>query len=199
MKKLLLITCIGTGIILLGSGCGKGYLTNLQNNPNAPTTAVATPQLVLPAALTNLVNIVNDVTGTGTNPSYEVEAAWIGYWNYQPGYSFNSGVANYIMTSSGPQLWDNYYGVLTNLSFMVQQTSAVPANANYKDIGMILEAICFQNLVDLYGDIPYSQALSVASNFYPAYDKQSDIYDSLTVKLDNAMAVNQPLGLRSLT
>ncbi|HET6253063.1 MAG TPA: SusD/RagB family nutrient-binding outer membrane lipoprotein [Puia sp.] len=199
MKKLSIITCIGVGIALLGSGCGKGYLSDLQNNPNAPTTSVATPQLILPAAITNLVNIVNDVTGTGSNPSYEVEAAWLGYWNYQPGYSFNSGVANYIMTSSSPQLWDNYYGVLTNLNFMVTQTSSVAANANYKDIAEILESICFQNLVDLYGDIPYSQALNVAKNFYPRYDKASDIYDSLTAKLDNAMAeINSNLSNTSV-
>ena len=92
------------------------------------------------------------------------------------------------MTSSGPQLWDPYYGVLTNLNFMVTQNTGVATNANYVDIAEILEAICFQNLVDLYGDIPYSQALNAAKNFYPSYDKQSDIYDSLTANLDNAMA-----------
>ena len=79
MKKFLIITCIGIGVALLGSSCGKGWLSDLQNNPNAPTTSVATPQLVLPAAITNLVNIVNDVTATGGNPSYEVQAVWCGH------------------------------------------------------------------------------------------------------------------------
>lgn len=200
MKKFSIIACIGIGVALLGSGCGKGWLSDLQNNPNAPTTDVATPQLVLPAAITNLVNIVNDVTGTGGNPSYEVEAAWLGYWNYQPGYSFNSGVANYIMTNTSPQLWDQYYGVLTNLNFIVTQNAGVASNANYVDIAQILEAICFQNLVDLYGDIPYTQALKIATNFYPAYDNQSAIYDSLTLKLDNAMAqINSNLNNSSVT
>jgi hypothetical protein len=186
MKKYLIIICAGVG--LLGSGCSKTYLSQDLNNPNQPTTDVATPQLVLPGTITNLVNIVNDVTGTGSNPSYEVEAAWMGYWNYQPGYSLNSAVAGYIMTSGAPQLWDNYYGVLTNLNFMAQQTAGVTANADYHDIAEVLESICFQNLVDLYGDVPYSQALSVQKTFYPSYDKGSDIYDSLTAKLDDAMA-----------
>jgi hypothetical protein len=53
---------------------------------------------------------------------------------------------------------------------------------------MILETICFKNLVDLYNDIPYSQALKASGNFYPAYDHGSDIYDSLTASLDIAMA-----------
>ena len=186
MKKLLSI--IGVGIALLGSGCGKGFLTNLQSNPNAPTTSTATPPFVLPGCITGLVNIVNDVTGTGTNPSYEVEAVWMGYWNYQPGYAFNTNVQDYIVTSSGPQLWDNYYGVLTNLNFIIQDTAGGAQYANYHDIAQILSAVCFQNLVDLYGNIPYSQALKVTSNFYPSYDSASAIYDSLTAKLDNAMA-----------
>jgi hypothetical protein len=183
MKKVLIATLI---ITASGMGCGKDYLSSLQNSPNAPTSSAATPQLVLPAAITNLVNIVNDVTGVIGNPSYESQAVWLGYWNYQPGYSFNSGAAGYIETSGGPQLWDNYYGILTNLNFLLGETQGV-ANANYHDIAEILEAVCFQNLVDLYNDIPYSQALKGQGNFYPNYDKASDIYDSLTSKLDNAI------------
>ena len=178
MKKLFVLFI---GIGLIGAGCGKSYLSSLSNNPNAPTTAAATPQAVLPAALTNLVAIVNDYG------SYQPEAVWLGYWNFQAGYSFNSSVADYVMTSSSPQLWDNYYGVLTNLNFLIGETTD-PTLANYKDISNILEAVCFQNLVDLYNDVPYSQALKGQANFYPAYDKASDVYDSLTAKLDVAMA-----------
>ena len=178
MKKISIILAV---ITLIGAGCGKSYLSSLADNPNAPTTAQATPQAVLPAALTNLVAIVNDYG------SYQPEAVWLGYWNFQAGYSFNSSVADYVMTSSSPQLWDNYYGVLTNLNFLIGETTD-PTQANYKDISNILEAVCFQNLVDLYNDIPYSQALKGQANFYPGYDKGSDVYDSLTAKLDAAMA-----------
>ena len=179
MKKILIASVI---ITLISWGCSKGYLSDLSNNPNAPTTGVATPQLILPAAITNLVNIVNDVTATGGNPSYDNVAIWMGYWNVQSGYSFNSTVANYVMTSSGPQLWDPYFGILTNLNFMIQTTGDAK-NANYRDIANILEAVCFANLVDLYNDIPYTNALKGKGNFFPKYDKASDIYDSLTAKL----------------
>jgi hypothetical protein len=178
MKKLVILFI---GFSLIGAGCGKSYLSSLSNNPNAPTTEQATPQAVLPAALTNLVAIVNDYG------SYQSEAVWMGYWNFQAGYSFNSTVADYVMTSTTPQLWDNYYGVLTNLNFLIGETGD-PTQANYKDISNILEAVCFQNLVDLYNDIPYSQALKGQANFYPGYDKASNIYDSLTAKLAAAMA-----------
>jgi Starch-binding associating with outer membrane len=184
MKKVLILFFV---VGLIGVGCSKNFLKEDLNNPNAPTTDQATPQAVLPAALTNMALIIDNVTGTAGPATYEPIGVWLGYWNYQAGYSFNSSVANYIMTSSSPQLWDNYYGVLTNLNFIISITSD-HSNANYRDISNILEAVCFQNLVDLYNNIPYSQALQGQGNFYPSYDKGSDIYDSLTAKLDDAMA-----------
>ena len=90
------------------------------------------------------------------------------------------------MTNTAPQSWDNYFGVLTNLNALIQASTGT-ANANYRDIANILETICFKNLVDLYNDIPYSQALQAGGNFYPNYDHGSDVYDSLTAKLNIAM------------
>jgi Starch-binding associating with outer membrane len=185
MKKVLII---GLGFIAITIwGCKKDFLTSLANNPNAPTTNVATPQLVLPGAILDLAQLANGVSGTTGAPAYDEQAAWMGYWNYQPGYSFVSSVQNYVMTSASPQLWDNYYGILSNLNVIAQKTAGDPNNTNYYDIANILEAICFQNLVDLYNDIPYSQALQGQGNFFPTYDDASLIYDSLTTKLDNAI------------
>jgi Starch-binding associating with outer membrane len=178
MKKLLIVIVIGAA--MMSSSCQKGFLTSLANNPNAPTTAAATPQLVLPATLTSIINITNGV-------NYQSEGSWMGYWMYSPGYSFNSGVENYVMTQSGPQHWDDYYGVLTNLNFIVDETNGNHQYANYNAIANILEAVCFKNLVDLYNDVPYSNALEGQGDFYPSYDNGSDIYDSLVLKLDNAM------------
>ncbi len=178
MKKILILFAT---ISIIGGGCAKDYLSSLQNNPNAPTTDVATPPLILPGVLTGITNIVNDFG------SYQNEAEWIGYWNGQPGYGAFNNIFDYNMTNSSPQLWDNYYGVLTNLNALVQQSSGT-ANADYRDIANVLEAICFQNLVDLYNDIPYTEALQGAGDFYPKYDNASDVYDSLTAKLDVAIA-----------
>ncbi len=189
MKKILII---GIVIGVIGASCKKGFLSDLQNDPNSPTSAAATPQLVLPGTLTSLVNILNST-------SYQSEGAWMGYWMYSPGYSFNSSVENYVMTSSGPQHWDDYYGVLANLNFIAGETTT-PTLANYHDIANILEAICFKNLVDLYNKVPYSQALKGSGNFNPTYDDGSSIYDSLVAKLDAAIAsIQSNIGNASVT
>ncbi len=184
MKKVSFIIVVAA---FLAAGCGKDYLSSLQNNPNAPTSSAATPALVLPGTITSLVNTLN---GGGPNTSYEYPSVWLGYWNYAPGYSFNPIPANYIMSSTTPQLWDQYYGILSNLNFIIQTADATGDTkyANYKGIANVLTAMCYKNLVDLYNNIPYSQALKAQANFYPNYDNGSDIYDSLVAKLDLTIA-----------
>ncbi len=184
MKKVSFIIAVA---VFLAAGCSKDYLSSLQNNPNAPTSSAATPQLVLPGTLTSLVNTLN---GGGANSSYEYASVWLGYWNYAPGYSFNPIPANYIMSASEPQLWDQYYSILSNLNFIIQTADAQSDTkyANYKGMAEVLTALCFKNLVDLYNDIPYSNALKAQADFYPAYDNGSDIYDSLVARLDLAIA-----------
>ncbi len=177
MKKVIVLFIIAAVGI---SSCQKGFLSNLQNNPNSPTSSAATPQLVLPGTLTSIINITN-----GT--SYQSEAAWMGYWNYAPGYSFVSSVQNYVLSSGGPEHWDDYYGVLANLNFIISETSD-PKQANYNAIANILEAVCFKGLVDNYNNVPYTQALKGSGNFSPSYDNGSDIYDSLVAKLDAAIS-----------
>lgn len=186
MKKVSVIFIV---FAFLGAGCSKDFLSSLQDNPNAPTTGVATPALVLPGTISTIVNVINGpVGGSGGVGSYEYPSVWLGYWNYAPGYSFNPNPQNYIVNSSTPQVWNQYYSALSNLAFMVQQTTGVTKYSNYHGIANILESICFKNLVDAYNDVPYSQALKAQGNFYPSYDKGSDIYDSVVLKLDGAIA-----------
>jgi SusD/RagB-like outer membrane lipoprotein len=182
MKKIFVYILI---ISLIGSSCGKSFITNLQNNPNSPTNSAATPPLVLPGTLTGLANILN---GAGVSGGYQFQAAWFGYWNYSGGYSFNQTAQEYVVTNSSPQVWDNYYGDLANLNVIMQFAATNKTYQNYGAIADVIAVICYQNLVDAYNDIPYSQSLKGVGNFFPSYDKGSNIYDSLTVRLDNAIA-----------
>jgi len=59
----------------------------------------------------------------------------------------------------------------------------------YKAIAAIMKAYHFQILVDLYGDIPYSEALQRGEIPTPKYDKAETIYKDLIVQLTNAIAL----------
>ncbi|WP_452602166.1 SusD/RagB family nutrient-binding outer membrane lipoprotein [Pontimicrobium sp. MEBiC06410] len=65
---------------------------------------------------------------------------------------------------------------------------------NYKAISMINKSYYFQVLTDLYGNIPYSQALQFGLNISPAYDDAQSIYRDLIVQLDAAIAILENSG-----
>ncbi|MEO8405020.1 MAG: SusD/RagB family nutrient-binding outer membrane lipoprotein, partial [Chitinophagaceae bacterium] len=72
---------------------------------------------------------------------------------------------------------------------------------NLHEIGRLMRAMILQRITDLYGDIPYFNAgLGYYSNVYfPAYDKQQDIYNDLLTEIEDATnkldpAADKPIG-----
>ena len=53
-------------------------------------------------------------------------------------------------------------------------------------VSRILKAYAYHNLTDIWGDIPYSEALLGSENSSPIYDTQEQIYNSLLTELDEA-------------
>jgi hypothetical protein len=61
-------------------------------------------------------------------------------------------------------------------------------NANRLAIVDILEVLVYQNLVDLFGNVPYTEALGGFDNKTPAYDDQVAIWSDLQLRLTANMA-----------
>lgn len=64
---------------------------------------------------------------------------------------------------------------------------AINAKANRLLIVELVEIYCWNELVDYFGNIPYSQALDI-TNISPAYDDAFTIYKDLISRLDGAVA-----------
>lgn len=62
------------------------------------------------------------------------------------------------------------------------------AQANRLVIADIVEIYVWQRLVDIFGNIPYSEALDIDATLNPAYDDGFAIYKDLFARLDVAMA-----------
>lgn len=83
--------------------------------------------------------------------------------------------------------WQSYYvQVLSNLKLVIDIVSdpaseldpAVLGNgnlANQQAVAMIFKSVVFKRVTDLFGDVPYSNALN-AETLTPAYDSQESIY-----------------------
>ena len=67
----------------------------------------------------------------------------------------------------------------------------MPGNEGQYDVlGMaqVLKVMNYGILTDVFGDIPYSEALQGLANLQPKLDAQKDIYADLLATLDKAIA-----------
>lgn len=81
--------------------------------------------------------------------------------------------------------WNNLYLTISNFNQIDQTTAS--GYENYRGISKIMKAFYFQYLVDLYGDIPYTEALQRDTNLTPVYDDAEFVYNDLIVQLDAAI------------
>lgn len=178
MKNKIKFICLAATLVL--GACKKDYL-DINTNPNKPSTV--TPGLVL----TNALNTTASST-TGSINYYRFASTWIGYWNYSGAVAAFAEERSYQFTTNyGPALdiWANLYHNLEDYDY-VEKQAKVLNNSFYLAVAKTMKAYDYQNLVDIYGNIPYTQALGSTAFIRPAYDKGQDIYEDLAKKLDTA-------------
>jgi hypothetical protein len=94
--------------------------------------------------------------------------------------------------------WNSFYTGLYNLEEIINLNEAneIDPSINEVAIARIMKVWGFQFLTDVYGDIPYFDALkAVEGNSSPAYTPQSEIYPHLLQELQQArdqIDVSQP-------
>jgi len=91
--------------------------------------------------------------------------------------------------------WLTYYtNVLTNLK-IIQQTATTQQLPYYSGIARVLTAFSYGTLTDIFGNIPFKEALYGNGITNPVYDNQEDIYPALQSQLDSAIAeLSQPVS-----
>jgi len=88
--------------------------------------------------------------------------------------------------SFGNGIWGNHYHDIFDLH-QSEVKGLAEHNIALAGAAIVLQAKLFQELVDLYGDLPYSQTFNVALTTTPAYDKAQDVYNALQKRLDTAI------------
>lgn len=174
------IKTLGIAVLFLLTACSKNYL-DINNNPNKPSDVA--PGLVL----TNALNGTGKGT-TGSSDFYQFASTWIGYWNYSGAVSAFAEERSYRFTSNyGPAvgIWNNLYRNLQDYDYVEKQGIALK-NPFYVAVAKTMKAYDFHNLVDVFNNIPYSEALKSTAAIRPAYDNAQTIYEDLANQLDAA-------------
>ncbi len=162
-------------------GCKKGYL-DINENPNQPGDGlINTPDLLLPRAL--------HATAARHGAGYNTLANWTGQWSRGGDFGPNVQTETYQVVSTFSDgtwsaLYDNAY------DYEVMDNKAAALNQNfYSGIAKVMKVVCFYELVDLFNNVPYTQAFSLSTTVLPKYDKGQDIYKDLFLKLDQGLAL----------
>jgi len=84
--------------------------------------------------------------------------------------------------------WNNIYLVLTDIETLISQ-STVSGDKVYLGIGQAIKAYLASTAVDLWGDVPFSQATQLANDIpNPVFDDQEAVYTTVFTLLDDAKA-----------
>ncbi|MDP4238709.1 MAG: SusD/RagB family nutrient-binding outer membrane lipoprotein [Bacteroidota bacterium] len=175
MKKYLMLFFILTSLV----GCNSWLDVN--KDPNNPQDVPMA--LLLPTVEFNAVNVVTAGSATGGLGED------LGVYTHQLTTRENANVYNangneYFIGQS----WDYMYNLtLQNCDVIIDK--AIKTNASYyAGIGLIIKAYMFSQYVDVFGDIPFSQANKKSSGIlYPRFDKSADIYPQLIALLDSGI------------
>ena len=177
IKNILLLLFIG-----MFSGC-ESWL-DVNQDPDSPKD-VGYEEL-LPAGISGIAYVIGG--------KYQVLGSlWSQHWTQSPGASQYNGLDSYDINSStydANQFGELYAGALQNLE-RVRMESIADEEYNYYLIATVMQCYIFQVLVDLYNQIPFSEALmGDQGNTEPIYESGEAIYDSLIARLDFALSLD---------
>ncbi|NSL87109.1 SusD/RagB family nutrient-binding outer membrane lipoprotein [Chitinophaga sp. Mgbs1] len=174
MKKYLVYLSVAIGIGMSVS-CTKKF-EDMQHNPE--TLKVVPAGNFLNSILFNGVNAGLRESHRINNELMQVTVSQVS----------SSDWHRYIIkTTESDYPWENYYITLNNVKDM--RTSAkLAGERNSEAIALTLWAWMFQQLTDIYGDIPYTDALRgyPDNQLQNRFDRQQDVYGDLIAKLDTA-------------
>lgn len=162
IKNILYISTVAIGFI--AASCKSDFL-DVNNTPNNPLT-------VPPTAL--MTTLAYDAAFANSNDLSRITSVLM---QYQAGVGNQvAGYDSYNIRGNSDNQWNGelYAGLLINAQKMIDNTQAT--SPVYAGIAKIYKAYGFGLTTDLWGDIPYSEALKGTNILNPKLDTQKDIY-----------------------
>jgi hypothetical protein len=181
--QLLTRSALAAGVLLVGGGCEP--LTEVNKNPNAPTDVGA--QFLLPQAIRAAVeNTFSDFPMFSHTGIWAQQLVELQYPDEEQGH---------VRPGNLQAFWTNYYaGPLKDIQVVIDKGRA-SSSPNIEAVGLIWKTWIFHLITDLWGDVPYAEALRAEEGITtPVYDTQQSIYASMLQTLEDAAAMLDPAG-----
>ncbi|WP_128546908.1 SusD/RagB family nutrient-binding outer membrane lipoprotein [Larkinella soli] len=171
MKKIISLF-VGTVLALTFSGCNSFLDINV--DPNAPSQPAL--DLLLPATQ---VSIGVNIGGGATNRIATIIMQ----------HATQNTPSRFDLNGSTFQTpWNALYSeALNDLEIIIREGTA-RTQWSYVGMAKLEKAYLYSVLVDLWGDVPFSEASKGDGNLSPKFDKGADIYAALFPLIDEAVA-----------
>lgn len=167
-------------IASLGS-CESDFL-EVNEDPNNPPANVGTPALVFPAAITS--------TAVRVGGEYAIIGGlWSQYWTQSNSANQYKYIDAYNINSSRFNgSWNEMFaGALNDYQFVINKSKEQEDWIFYL-MGTVMKAYNYAIMVDLYDQVPYSEAFQGDENLQPVFESGKLIYDELIKEVDEALA-----------
>ncbi len=181
LKKITYNLIIAIGLLITAGSCELTDL-NINNDPNSPTKANSL--LLLPSAQLGLTGwmfaINNDAHGfvgiLSSNDNYNLtNVTYNGFWNG-------------FFTGGGKDLDE-----------LIKGANTAGNQPHFLGIAQAMKAYYYGTMVDMFGDVPYSEAFKaneVSPITTPKFDKDRDVYDAVIKLCDEALVnLNKTQGV----
>lgn len=152
--------------------CSSEFL-DINTDPNNPSTA----------SLSTLISAAQLNTAFNSNRNiHEHTSIFVQHFYALAPSQFNITGSTYSNDFSGL-----YAGALKDFATIEEQATEQNLRG-YLGIAKVMKAYIFMNLVDIYGNVPYTDALKGETTKSPVYDDDAFIYDQLIALLGEAKA-----------
>jgi hypothetical protein len=158
--------------------CESDYL-EINTDPNNPTEAPSDQ------VLTNVqVQIANTMSMGGSGLSSALSTYMHQTVQYRNSAFYAVTGSDYVISVS----WGIFYNnILEDLRLLIEKQNAA-GNLKYVGVGKILKAYTYGQMVNVWGDIPFSEANRMPDIRFPKFDNDADIYSAIITLLDSGIA-----------
>ena len=184
INKGLIIAVWFSFVALVNISCKKQL--DINQNPSVPALNQGTPSIIFPAAvLASTGKIGGDLAIVG--------GIWSQFFTQSDLAQEYVDIESYNLPQTD-QYVNNSYDILfsqglQDYKFVINKAAAT-GDWNYYLLATVMNAYTTEVLVDLYDQIPYSQALQGSADLNPKFDSGYAVYTTLINNIDTALSEN---------
>src|SRR5215218_3443097 len=182
-KQFFMSSLVAASFVAGLTACDNDKLTQVNLNPNQPEK-VQSQQLFTNATLSAMSNL------RGSTFEHGLGALWVQHYSE---IQYAEADVNNPRGSTVEGFWNVLYsGALQDYTQILKQSGGIAPSIEGPTL--VMRAFLVEEMTDLWGDMPFTEASKGSENLTPKYDTQAVIYDSLFASLTKAASITTGAG-----